>query len=57
MNELLKYAGVLVLLLGVVTLAIHFILGTQENWILFVGLLLIIGGYLSHIFINKKLTD
>jgi uncharacterized membrane protein HdeD (DUF308 family) len=55
MKELLKYLGIIVLLLGVVVLAIPAAQGTLNNSILIAGLALIIAGYLGHIFINKKL--
>lgn len=54
MKELMKYLGVVILLIGVIILAIPALQGTMNNTILIIGFLVIIGGYLSHIMINKK---
>ncbi|MDH6357670.1 uncharacterized membrane protein HdeD (DUF308 family) [Parabacteroides sp. PF5-9] len=54
MNTLLKYLGVLILLIGVVILAVPFLTGGMSNTILIAGISLIIIGYLGHIFLNKK---
>lgn len=54
MNELLKYLGVIILLVGVIILAIPFLSGEQSNTLLLVGLFLVLGGFFAHIFINKK---
>lgn len=51
----LKYLGVLVLIIGVVILAVPYLTsGTANNTILATGIILIIVGYLGHIFLNKK---
>lgn len=55
MNEILKYTGVIILLVGVVVLAAPFFSGTMTNTLLLVGLLLILVGFFTHIFLNKKL--
>lgn len=55
MNELLKYLGVIILLLGVGVLAFPFLSGEQSNTFLLVGLFLILGGFFAHIIINKKI--
>ncbi|MDR1403925.1 MAG: hypothetical protein LBJ60_09565 [Tannerellaceae bacterium] len=54
MNTLLKYLGVIVLLIGVAILAIPTVTGNLNNATLLVGLAVIIAGYLGHIFLNKK---
>lgn len=54
MNNLLKYLGVIILLVGVAILAVPFMQGIQSNTLLLVGLALIVGGFLAHIFLNKK---
>lgn len=54
MNVLIKYLGVIVLLIGVAILAVPTITGGLNNSILIVGLSTIILGYLGHIFLNKK---
>ena len=51
----LKYLGVLILLIGVGVLAATTTVTTgHSNTMLLVGLLLIIFGYLAHIFFNKN---
>jgi hypothetical protein len=54
MNTLLKYLGVFVLLIGVAILAVPTITGNLSNATLFTGLVVIVIGYLGHIFLNKK---
>jgi len=51
----LKYLGVLVLLGGVAMITIPTLIQKPSNTFLLVGLLLVIGGYLGHIFLNKKI--
>ncbi|WP_293710756.1 hypothetical protein [uncultured Parabacteroides sp.] len=55
MNELIKYLGVIVLLIGVIILAVPAISGGMTNTILLAGLGVIILGYIGHIVINKKM--
>lgn len=55
MNELVKYLGVIVLLIGVIILAVPAISGGLTNTILLAGLGVIILGYIGHIVINKKM--
>ncbi|MDO4702620.1 hypothetical protein [Tannerella sp.] len=51
----LKYLGVLVLLIGVVILAIPAISGSAgSNVMLVLGLVLVLLGYVGHIFLNKN---
>ncbi|MDD2437830.1 MAG: hypothetical protein PHX50_16655 [Massilibacteroides sp.] len=54
MKDLIKYLGVIILLIGVVVLAVPTFQGTLNNTLLIVGFTLIIVGYLGHIVINKK---
>ncbi|WP_204244968.1 hypothetical protein [Parabacteroides sp. An277] len=54
MSELMKNLGVIVLLIGVVILAVPAMTGGMTNAVLMTGLIVIVVGYLSHIFINKK---
>jgi len=51
----LKYLGVLIILIGVAVLIVPTMIGNPSNTFLMVGLLLIIGGYFSHIVLNKKI--
>ncbi|MDD4515810.1 hypothetical protein [Massilibacteroides sp.] len=57
MKQLMKYLGVIVLLIGVAILAIPAIQGSMSNTILIVGFITIILGYLGHIVINKRLEE
>ncbi|MCC8133015.1 MAG: hypothetical protein LUG96_07065 [Tannerellaceae bacterium] len=54
MNEFVKYAGVLVLLIGVLILAVPALTGGMTNTLLLTGLGVILLGYIGHIVINKK---
>ncbi|MCC8096040.1 MAG: hypothetical protein LIP05_12205 [Tannerellaceae bacterium] len=54
MNEFVKYAGVLVLLIGVLILAVPALTGDMTNTLLLTGLGVILLGYIGHIVINKK---
>jgi len=56
MGEFMKYLGVIVLLIGVAVLAIPFITGSMTNGILFIGIALIIIGYVGHIYLNKRFS-
>ena len=53
MNNLMKYLGVILLLLGVLCLVIYKF-ALQENWLLISSMVLEVGGILAYIFINKK---
>ena len=53
MNNLMKYLGVILLLLGVLCLVIYKF-AFQENWLLISSMVLEVGGILAYIFINKK---
>jgi len=57
MNTLLKYIGVVVLLIGVAILAIPFLTGGMSNAILMSGLVVMLIGYFGHIILNKKIVD
>ncbi len=52
-KELIKNAGLLIILIGVIVLGVVVFTGTQTNALLGLSLGLIIGGLLSHIVINK----
>ncbi len=54
MNSLMKYLGVVILLVGVAILAIPTITGGLSNGILIAGLAVIILGYIAHILLNKR---
>jgi uncharacterized membrane protein HdeD (DUF308 family) len=51
----LKYLGVLILLAGVAVIVVPILTEKPNNTYLLVGLLMVIGGYLGHIFLNRKI--
>ena len=51
----LKYLGVLIMLIGVAVLVLPTLMGNPSNTFLMIGLLVILGGYFSHIVLNKKI--
>lgn len=54
----MKYLGVFVLLIGtLLLLKAGFLPSANDNLFLGLGLLLVIGGYLTHIFISRKYVD
>lgn len=53
MKEIAKYSGVFVMIIGVLVFAINFFAGTTNNTNLLIGLLLVIEGFLGHIFVNN----
>jgi len=53
LNDLLKNAGLLVILAGVIILGIVVFTGAQTNAYLSLSLVLVIVGLLGHILINK----
>jgi hypothetical protein len=54
MDNLFKHLGVIILLIGVAILAIPAFLNAVTNVILLSGMGVIILGYLTHIFLNRK---
>jgi len=52
-KELIKNAGLLIILIGVIVLGLVVFTGVQTNSFLGLSLGLIIGGLLAHIVINK----
>ncbi|MBN1132217.1 MAG: hypothetical protein JXR52_10350 [Bacteroidales bacterium] len=56
MKELLKNLGLLIILGGVIFLGIVVFLEKQNNTHLAISLLLIAGGLISHIMINKYIN-
>lgn len=55
-KDLIKNAGLLVILIGVVILAITVYQGSQTNASLSLSLVLVIAGLLGHIIINKVVS-
>lgn len=53
----LKYLGVLLLLVGVAILAVPTYMGTLNNTILTVGIVVVVVGFIGHIILNKKIED
>lgn len=54
MNVLLKNLGVIILLIGIAILAVPALTGGMSNSVLAAGLVVVLIGYFSHIFLNKK---
>jgi len=54
LKTLLKNAGLLIMLIGVIILAIVVFIGTQTNASLALSLVLVALGLISHIIINRK---
>ena len=53
MKELARYSGVIVMIIGVAVLAIPFFSGTTTNSTLLIGLLLVVEGFMGHLFVNN----
>lgn len=53
MKEIARYSGVLVMIIGVLVLAVPFFGGMTNNTNLLIGLVLVIEGFLGHIFVNN----
>ena len=54
MNNLFKYLGTCILLVGLFILAIPTFTGSLTNSILLIGLGVVILGYLTHIILGRK---
>ena len=54
LQTLLKNAGLLIILIGVIILGIVVFAGTQTNASLALSLVLVVVGLLAHIFISRK---
>lgn len=54
MNTFMKSLGVVILLLGVGILAVTAFSGLRNNVALAAGLITVIAGFFTHIFLNKK---
>lgn len=55
MKELIKYAGIILVLAGAAILAIPQFMGCMTNALLGSGLITIIIGIIAHIVINRKM--
>ncbi len=53
LHNLIKNAGLLVILIGVIFLGIVVFTGMQTNAYLMLSLVLVVGGLLAHIIINR----
>ena len=53
MKELAKHSGVIVMIIGVLILALPFFSGTTNNTNLLIGLVLIVEGFLGHLYVNN----
>ena len=54
MNNLFKYLGICILIIGLLILAIPTFAGGRTNSILLIGLGVIIVGFLTHIILGKR---
>lgn len=54
MNELTKYLGVIITILGVAVISIPQFMGASTNGTLVGGFLLVAAGIVAHIVVNKK---
>jgi hypothetical protein len=54
MNNVFKYLGAFILLIGVLILAIPYLTGSITNTLLLIGMGTILVGFIAHIFLNKK---
>lgn len=55
MKELIKYLGVIVILIGVAILAVPQFMGMTTNFTLGLGLVVMVVGLVGHIVINKNI--
>jgi uncharacterized membrane protein HdeD (DUF308 family) len=53
MKDFAKNIGVLVMIIGVLILVIPFLQGSNSNITLLIGLLIVIEGFLGHLFVNN----
>lgn len=53
MKEFAKNIGVLIMIIGVLILVIPFLQGGISNTTLLIGLLIVLQGFLGHIFVNN----
>ncbi|MGL4992939.1 MAG: hypothetical protein ACRC6R_02205 [Bacteroidales bacterium] len=54
MNELMKYIGVIITIIGVAILAVPQFMGSTTNTTLLAGLVTVILGIVAHIVVNKR---
>ena len=54
MNNFKQYIGALIQLIGVLVLAIPYFSGASSNVTLIIGTLLVVVGFLLHIFVGRK---
>lgn len=58
MNNLIKYLGVLLIILGTIILVISYLFDLGDyNWLHAITLLIMIAGLVVHIVMNKKHID
>jgi len=54
MNQLVKYLGVIFVLLGVIVLVLHSLVLNPTNTYLWIGLVLMVAGIITHIIMQKR---
>ncbi|MDR1780650.1 MAG: hypothetical protein LBR50_07975 [Tannerella sp.] len=55
--NVLKYLGIVLLLIGVGVLVVPFLSNSSSNSLLGIGLLLIIVGFFGHILLNRRIQS
>lgn len=56
MKEILKYLGVIVIIIGVVILSVTVWQQTHSNSVLVISLILVVAGFFGHILLNRYLS-
>ncbi|MDD3479823.1 MAG: hypothetical protein PHI42_05505 [Paludibacteraceae bacterium] len=54
MNQLVKYLGVVFVLIGVIVLVLHSLVPNPTNVYLWLGLVFMVAGIITHIFMQKR---
>lgn len=57
MKSFLRYIGIIIQILGVMVLAFPFFCGFESNKSLITGLLMVIGGFIVHILVRKRIIS
>jgi hypothetical protein len=57
MKSLLKYLGILIVVIGALVIVIPAFLNATNNTTLIVSTVLMIGGLIAHVLLNKYLAD
>ena len=55
MNQLVKYLGIILVLVGVIVLVLHSLVENATNTYLWIGLGAVVAGIITHIVMQKRL--